>query len=209
MAPTDAALGLPIFTNPNVPVRIRRALNVESGLNDGLATPFVTLFIALAVAEEGATPVSGWLVGALTQVAVAVIVGVAVGVVGGKLLIAHRRKWTYWRAAAICGSGARFDGVPGLGRARRERLLAAFVAGLPLGRSAQPARGKRRVHRNDRHLLSLLVWTIFGAVFIVPAALKLFEWRVVGYALLSLTDSYAARGPCLCWGCGSGGIPFA
>jgi NhaP-type Na+/H+ or K+/H+ antiporter len=41
LAPTDAALGLPIFTNSLVPVRIRRALNVESGLNDGIATPFI------------------------------------------------------------------------------------------------------------------------------------------------------------------------
>ena len=44
LAPTDAALGLPIFTDPRVPMRIRRALNIESGLNDGIATPLVTLF---------------------------------------------------------------------------------------------------------------------------------------------------------------------
>ena len=57
LAPTDTALGLPIFNNPRVPVRIRRALNVESGLNDGLATPLVTLFIALAIEElEGGGP---------------------------------------------------------------------------------------------------------------------------------------------------------
>ena len=47
LAPTDAALGLAVVTNKAVPVRIRRALNVESGLNDGIATPLVTLFIAL------------------------------------------------------------------------------------------------------------------------------------------------------------------
>ncbi len=52
LAPTDAALGLAVVTNRAVPVRIRRALNVESGLNDGIATPFVTLFIAAAAAEE-------------------------------------------------------------------------------------------------------------------------------------------------------------
>ncbi|MGH2394283.1 MAG: cation:proton antiporter, partial [Candidatus Limnocylindria bacterium] len=39
LAPTDAALGLGVFTDRSVPARIRRALNVESGLNDGLATP--------------------------------------------------------------------------------------------------------------------------------------------------------------------------
>ena len=41
LAPTDAALGLAVVTNKAVPVRIRRGLNVESGLNDGIATPFV------------------------------------------------------------------------------------------------------------------------------------------------------------------------
>ena len=52
LAPTDAALGMPIFNNPRVPVRIRRALNVESGLNDGIATPLVALFTAMALAHE-------------------------------------------------------------------------------------------------------------------------------------------------------------
>ena len=47
LAPTDAALGLAVVSNPAVPARIRRALNVESGLNDGIATPFVTLFLML------------------------------------------------------------------------------------------------------------------------------------------------------------------
>jgi NhaP-type Na+/H+ or K+/H+ antiporter len=41
LAPTDTALGLALVTNTSVPTRIRRALNVESGLNDGIATPFV------------------------------------------------------------------------------------------------------------------------------------------------------------------------
>ena len=59
LAPTDAALGQPVVTNPVVPARIRRLLNVESGLNDGIATPFVFLALALSTAE--ATGGSGWL----------------------------------------------------------------------------------------------------------------------------------------------------
>jgi NhaP-type Na+/H+ or K+/H+ antiporter len=85
LAPTDAALGLPIFNNPRVPVRIRRALNVESGLNDGIATPFVALFAALAVAEETQEP-GRWLASALTEIGVAVGVGVAVGMLGGLVI---------------------------------------------------------------------------------------------------------------------------
>jgi hypothetical protein len=57
LAPTDAALdaalGAAVVTIPVVPVRVRRALNVESGLNDRIVTPFVTLFLALLVQEEG------------------------------------------------------------------------------------------------------------------------------------------------------------
>ncbi len=53
LAPTDAGLGAPTVLNPVVPTRIRRALNVESGLNDGLATPVVLFAIAVLAGEEG------------------------------------------------------------------------------------------------------------------------------------------------------------
>ena len=52
LAPTDAGLGQVIVKSPRVPQRIRQALNVEAGLNDGLAVPFLMFFIALAVAQE-------------------------------------------------------------------------------------------------------------------------------------------------------------
>src|SRR4051812_29293873 len=65
LAPTDAALGQPVVTNPVVPSRIRRVLNVESGLNDGIATPLVFLAVALASAE--ATGHDGWLADAIVD----------------------------------------------------------------------------------------------------------------------------------------------
>ena len=49
LAPTDAALGLPVVTDMRLPSRVRQSLNVESGLNDGICVPL--LFIALAIAE--------------------------------------------------------------------------------------------------------------------------------------------------------------
>jgi len=51
LAPTDASLGAATVLNPVVPVRVRRALNVESGLNDGLITPVVLFAIAAAAGE--------------------------------------------------------------------------------------------------------------------------------------------------------------
>ena len=63
LAPTDAALGAAVMTDPAVPERVRRVLNVESGLNDGIATPVVTVAIAGAAAagslQEAAIPQRG------------------------------------------------------------------------------------------------------------------------------------------------------
>ena len=50
LAPTDAALGAGMIASPVVPARIRRLINVESGLNDGIATPFVSVALAGAAA---------------------------------------------------------------------------------------------------------------------------------------------------------------
>ena len=53
LAPTDAGLGQVIVNSPKVPARIREALNVESGLNDGGAIPFFAFFLVLATGREG------------------------------------------------------------------------------------------------------------------------------------------------------------
>ena len=189
LAPTDAALGMALFSNPNVPVRVRRALNVESGLNDGIATPFVTLFIALAVAEESATVSSGWLVNAVSEIVVAVLVGIAIGVVGGKLLsYAFRRKWTYGvplQFAVLALALSAYLVSVGLGG---NGFVAAFVAGIAFGAATRHQLAESADYTETTGtLLSLFVWTIFGAIFIVPAALTSIDWRIIGYAILSLT----------------------
>ena len=84
VAPTDAALGASIMSDLRVPARIRRVLNVESGLNDGIATPFVTTFIAAAVAHE----VSGTegVGSAVVDLLIGAGVGIGIGFVGAVLL---------------------------------------------------------------------------------------------------------------------------
>ena len=187
LAPTDAALGLAIFNNPRVPVRIRRALNVESGLNDGIATPFVVLFTALAVAEE--TQKAGdWLVSAMADIGVAVGVGAVVGMLGGWLFAtAVRRRLTSKgteqignMALALCA----FFGSAALGG---NGFIAAFVGGITFG----------HITRHHQHeateftetlgtLLSLLVWSVFGAN-IVMLLFDTFNPLALLYGLLSLT----------------------
>ncbi len=188
LAPTDAALGLPIFTNPRVPVRIRRALNVESGLNDGIATPFVTLFLALAVAEEGASQ-RGWLVGAVEELGIAVLVGIVVGFAGGRLLAAaHRRGWTQGAPLQFAVLALAFGAYLGSVALGGNGFVAAFVGGMAFGVGSRGQLAEAAEYSESTGtLLSVLVWSIFGAVFVVPAALRDFDPRAILYALLSLT----------------------
>ena len=89
LAPTDAALGHAVVTDPKVPARVRRLLNVEGGLNDGIATPFVFLGVALAGAEM--TGGEGWLLQAVADFLIGLTVGVLLGLAGGALL-AHAER---------------------------------------------------------------------------------------------------------------------
>lgn len=187
LAPTDAALGLPIFNNPRVPVRIRRALNVESGLNDGIATPFVALFTAMALAHE-TQKVGGWLLSALGEIGIGVGAGIVAGLLGGWLFAAAvKRGWTsatgeqignlalamcaFWAAKALGGNG----------------FVAAFVGGILFGHAT-----RERLHvateftETAGTLLSLFVWAAFGAN-LVPPLLKEFRPLALLYAFLSLT----------------------
>ncbi len=86
LAPTDAALGQAVVSSPRVPVRIRQALNVESGLNDGLALPFVLVLLSIAGAAQDPQPASYWVLYAAKQVLLGPAVGIAVGYLGARLV---------------------------------------------------------------------------------------------------------------------------
>lgn len=89
VAPTDAALGAAIIEDERVPERIRRVLNVESGLNDGIATPFVKFFLVMAVVGTALETESEG--GAILELAVGAVVGAAIGLAMAWLLQQARR----------------------------------------------------------------------------------------------------------------------
>ena len=94
LAPTDAALGQSVVSAPAVPTRIRQAINVESGLNDGIALPAVLLFASLAGVEQGATETGEWVRLTFLQLALGPLAGVALGYVGARLIdAAAERGW--------------------------------------------------------------------------------------------------------------------
>ena len=188
LAPTDAALGLPIFTNPQVPVRIRRVLNVESGLNDGIATPFVTLFVAFAVATDASSH-QAWLSTALLEIALGLLVGIVAGVVGGwLLLLAVRSRWTSGTSEQVAILGLALFAYAGSLAIGGNGFIAAFVAGIVFGavtrsRLAEPI----EFTETFSTFLSLLVWGIFGAILVAAAFRFTTDWRPIAYAVLSLT----------------------
>jgi sodium/hydrogen antiporter len=186
LAPTDAALGAGMMTNPLVPARIRRLINVESGLNDGIATPFVS--VALAGAATGGDVAGHGPAAAAAELALGILVGVAVGGTGGLLVNAARRRG--WAAEGFAGSAVLGLAVCAYASAvvlHGNGFIGAFIGGLAFG-TAGGQRGEHLVPfvEETGALVSLLVWLAFGAVAVAPAVEGL-TWQIVLYAVLSLT----------------------
>jgi NhaP-type Na+/H+ or K+/H+ antiporter len=189
LAPTDVALGLPVVANAAVPNRIRRALNVESGLNDGIATPFVTLFLLIVAAEERTGP-ANWLTESLAELGFAVVTAVVVGAAGGIVVrTALRRGWTTQGSrelvvvafAVLSYSAALTVGGNG--------FVAAFLGGIFFGAATGGQLNEPTEFAENLGLFaSFLVWTLFGAFLAGPLLLRDgSHLAAVAYALLSLT----------------------
>ena len=186
LVPTDAALGQTVVDNPDIPERSRRALTVESGLNDGLALPLVLLMAFLA-APDATAPAEGWLVFALKQVTLGPLVGGAIGMIGGSaLLLAKHSKTTsdvyegigalslaasaYFAATLVDGNG----------------FIAAFAAGLAFG---SIVRGQcafvYEFTEGDGQLVSWAAFFLLGLV-LVPSAIADLTFETTLYILGSL-----------------------
>jgi NhaP-type Na+/H+ or K+/H+ antiporter len=186
LAPTDAALGAGVMVNRAVPARIRRLINVESGLNDGIATPFVLVAVAgaaAAVHESGTGPG-----GAVAELALGLAVGGAVGGAGGWLVkVTRRRDWVAEGFAGAAVLGLAVCAYASAIALHGNGFIAAFTGGLAFG-STSGRRGEPLVPfvEETGALVSLLVWLAFGAVAVAPMFDHL-TWQLVVYAVLSLT----------------------
>jgi len=188
LSPTDAALGQAVITSEAVPAPIREALNVESGLNDGIALPPIFALMFVLGADLGTAGAHGWLTFAALQLLLGPLAGILVGVGGGRLIdLAWDRKWVdpsfgrltlpaiamlaYALAEAIGGNG----------------FIAAFVSGFTLGVKTQSVREQMMdFGETEGTLLSLLVFLILGLAMI-PEAVAYWDITTTVYAILSLT----------------------
>ncbi len=185
-APTDAALGIAVVTNPVVPARIRRALNIESGVNDGIATPFVTVFLAVVVAGVAD---DGWAADAFLELARGVLIGVAIGAAGGWIVRrAQAAGWTTPTSDQLVVLGLALLSYGAAVNYSGNGFVAAFIAGLVFG-AASRGRLEEATEFADTvgMFSSFLVWIICGAAFVGPVIHAGIHARPVAYAVISLT----------------------
>ena len=193
LAPTDAALSVEVINDERIPLRLRRALNVESGLNDGIATPIVVFMLAVAASQLGivSESVSLEIGTALRELGGGIITGIGVGL-GGAVLIstAARRGWIITGARRLATLAVAVAAFAVALAFDTNGFLAAFVAGIAFGAMLDD----KVVDREEAielpalcgELLALVVWFLFGAT-LVPLAVEELDGRAVLYALASLT----------------------
>jgi sodium/hydrogen antiporter len=181
LAPTDPVLSSSVVTNPRVPRLIRHSLNLESGLNDGLALPPVlALAAALRLDDKDFT----WWTFVLQDIGLGVVSGVAVALVASVLLA---REGIPDHQRALYGLGVAFltYGVTTL-PPHGNGIIAVFVAGITLGirrpdiRAYVAARGEDIVE-----VVKLGIFVVFGSLLTFHG---LFEdgWAAVAVVVVTL-----------------------
>jgi len=169
-----------------VPALVRQALNIESGLNDGLALPFFVLALA-AAAEAEHVPTDGVAEVFLRSLVLAAVIGAIVGWLGPRILVWSRdrgwvgREWSQIGTLALVAppfSAAEHAGGSG--------FIATWVAGVVFGRVTRGDIADAVVLTEDLGgLLATVSFLGFGAILLGPV-LGHVQWQIIVYAVLSL-----------------------
>jgi sodium/hydrogen antiporter len=164
LSPTDPVVTSTVVTAQRVPALIRHTLNLESGLNDGLALPFVLFFLILATPSGDAGQEAVELLG---EVAFGAAIGIVLGLIGGRL---HNR---------LPGGGitARYEGIYAIGFGLAafgladvtfgNGLIAAFVAGIVLAREEHEVPDSFvAFSENVSSIFAVITFFLFGALIV-------------------------------------------
>jgi NhaP-type Na+/H+ or K+/H+ antiporter len=188
LAPTDAALGQAVVTEPRLPSRIRQGLNVESGLNDGICVPLFFIVLAVAEAETGAVGNGAAVRLILEQIGYGILGGVIAGAAGAAVvLVAGARGLidaSWLQVVPVAAAALAFGVADPLGGSG---FIAAFVAGAVFG-GLRRRSGEEVEYLIEQagSVLNAITFIVFGAVLLAPALGDL-TWSIAAYAVLSLT----------------------
>ena len=189
LAPTDAALGQAVVANPRVPAVIRNALNVESGLNDGLALPFVTILVTVGLVAGGAETELRAVETLLLALGGSTVIGLVAGLGVGWLLarsaergLSSAGSQAVALVALAIGTFVVADGVEASG------YIAVWVAGLAAGMKVRGRLEDDAFHLPEElaEVLAAVGFLLLGAGLIGPILGRATPETVV-YAALSLT----------------------
>jgi len=185
LAPTDAALGLAVVSNPRVPELIRQALNVESGLNDGIVVPILLVFVGLAEQSSGEQM---FVVVFLKAVLLAAAIGVVVGWGGARAIrFMAKRGWVgpHWQQICVLAlAGLTYGLATPLGGSG---FVAAWAGGCAMGFGlGSELPDIRELPEDLASLFTTASFLVFGAFYAGPA-LGNMTWMVALYAVISLT----------------------
>jgi len=188
LAPTDAALAQAVINSEKVPVCIRQALNVESGLNDGICLPILLLFISLAVYTEVGQSAQYWISFTAKQLILGPVVGILVGYTGAKLItLAVEKRWMSSDFEKLSGLALPLIAFYLAEPLHGNGFMSAFFAGLIFGNFAKKvAKPVHEFGEAEGSLLILLTFILFGAIM-VPKAVEQLDIKIAAYAILSLT----------------------
>ncbi|ASP39246.1 hypothetical protein CHH28_11410 [Bacterioplanes sanyensis] len=187
LTPTDAALAQSIMNKRQFDEQLRHSIAVESGLNDGIALPILLLFLAL-LAAAGEQDAWRWADFIGTQLILGALLGIAAGRLGGMLIdhaiLHHWMPPLYQRLSSVALGILAYLGSEALGG---NGFVAVFLAGLFLQSERKRVMSRlKEFGEAEGHLLSLVIFFLFGAIF-VSIAWPLLTWAMLCYALLSLT----------------------
>ena len=187
LAPTDAALGNAVLANESVPLQIRQGLNVESGLNDGIALPAV-LFFACFLNMTHQTGEENWLIFLALQLIIGPLAGIIVGWIGGQLIArAANRQWITPEFQGVAAMALAVIAYAAAETFHGNGFIAAFIAGLTYGNlKADYAKFLNEFTETESQFLAQMTFFLFGAL-ILPEALHHVTIQIVVYAGLSLT----------------------
>ncbi|MGI8437162.1 MAG: cation:proton antiporter [Chthoniobacterales bacterium] len=179
LSPTDPVFAAAIVGRKEIPARLRNLLNVESGLNDGLALPIVLVLMAMAAG----TPVSGSGLG--IEIGAGVLLGIAVPWIGAKIeqsrFFAIAQSYEPLYAFSL---GLLVFALAGMTHANV--YLAAFAAGVTVVTVSTRLRDEfHRFGETVAELFKLAALLVFGALM-SPTLMRDLPWSGYLFALLAL-----------------------
>ncbi len=187
LAATDAALGKGILVNHDVPTHLKESLNVESGLNDGLAVPVLLFLFTIVSLPSTHHDYFDIITIFASEVGIGVLVGASVSFIGVKLIDFSEQSRTFsevWEQVPLVALALACFYVTNLFHG--SGYIAAFTGGIIYAKYAKTPTHKFVVSAEGlAEVFSMVTWILFGAI-VIANTYYLFSWSILCYSILSL-----------------------